>query len=117
MQKIPLRTNIPIFAQGLSRPSFGRTNVNTTITQSKTSGYILHSVSAALFFLCAIVAFSWAIDAKLPASQSKVAFAVDGQSSRLARGGDGHAYANDDCTPNDYTVTTGSGIIVNGVTD
>ena len=90
MKKIPLKTKITLFAQSQSQPGLGRRNVNTLKTESKMSGYILRSGAAALFFLCVVVALSWA---------------------------NSHAYANDDCMPNDYTITTGSGILVHGITD
>src|SRR5262249_45564165 len=113
MKKIPLRTKITLFAQGQSRAGLGRRNVNTT--KSKISGYILRSSAAALFFLCVVVALSWAINPKLATLQNDAAFGVKGQGSPPARGASSHAYANDDCMPNDYTITTGSGIMVYGI--
>src|ERR1700756_3694084 len=115
MKKIPLRTKITLFAQGQSRPGLGCRNVNTT--KSKISGYILRSGATALFFLCVVAALSWAINPKFATSPNNAVFGVNGQGSPTAWGGNSHAYANDDCMPNDYTITTGSGIMVHGITD
>src|SRR5216117_1938252 len=90
MKKIPLRTKITLTIAGLSqsRPGLGRNNENTRKTKSKISGYILRSTAGLLLFSCVIVALSSAI-----------------------------AYVNGDCMPNDYTITTGSGTMVHGISD
>jgi hypothetical protein len=116
MKKNPLRTTIRLFAQGQSRPGLGRKNENIKKTKSRISGSILHRGAAAVFFLCVVVTISWAINPTFPTSQNNTAFGVNGQGSP-ARGGNGHAYANENCMPNDYTITTGSGIIVPGIID
>src|SRR5262252_4477067 len=110
MKKIPLRTKITLFAQGQSRPGPGRRNVNTMKTKSKMNGYILRSGAAALFCLFVVVGLSWAINPKFATSPNNAAFGVNWQGNFAAGGGNGHAYANDNCMPNDYTITTGSGI-------
>src|SRR5690242_15824315 len=117
MKKIPLRTKITLFAQAQSRPGLGRRNVNTMKTKSKINGYILRSGPAALFFLCVVVALSWATNPKVATSPNNAAFGGDGRESHPAGGGNRHAYANDNCMPNDYTITAGSGFIVYGITD
>ncbi len=117
MKKIPLRTKITLFAQGQSRPGLGRRNVNTMKTKSKINGYILRNGAVALFFLCVVVALFSATNPKFATSPNNAAFGVNGRGSHPAGGGNSHAYANDNCMPNDYTITTGSGIIVYGITD
>src|SRR5260370_42191681 len=124
MKKIPLRTKITLKIAGLgqSRPGFDRNNENTIKTKSQISGYILRNAAAILLFSCVIVALSSAINApnkppKFPAPQNNAAFGVNGRGSPSVWGGNHHAYANDNCTPNDYTITSGSGIIVHGTTD
>jgi hypothetical protein len=94
----------------------------TMKTKSQISGYILRSAAALLLFSCVIVALSSAINApnktpKFPAPQNNAAFGVNGRGSPSVWGGNTHAYANENCMPNDYTITTGSGIIVYGITD
>jgi len=110
------------FAQGQSRPGLGRNNENTMKTKTKISGYILRSAAAMLLFWCVTVALSSAINApnkppKFRAPQDSAAFGVNGHGSPLLRDGNTHVYENGDCMPNDYTITTGSGIIVYGITD
>src|SRR5438876_11333237 len=111
-----------LFAQGQSRPGLVRNNENTMKTKTKISGYILRSAAAMLLFSCVTVALSSAINApnkppKFRAPQDSAAFGVNGHGSPLLRGGNPHAYENGDCMPADYTFTTGSGIIVYGITD
>src|SRR5205814_4781006 len=117
MKKIPLRTKITLFEQDQSRLGLGRRNVNTMKTKSKINGYILHSGATALSFLCVVVALFSATNPKFATSPNNAAFGVNGRGSHPARGGNSHAYANDNCMPNDYTITTGSGFIVYGITD
>jgi len=122
MKKIPIRTKITLFAQGQSRPGLGRNNENTMKTKSQISGYILRSAAALLLFSCVIVALSSAINApnkppKFAAPQNNAAFGVNGRGSPPVWGGNTHANANDDCMPNDYTITTGSGTMVHGISD
>src|SRR6266853_4056065 len=97
-------------------------NKNTMKTKNKISGYILRNAAAMLLFSCVIVALSSAINApkktpKFPAPQNNAAFGVNGRGSPPVWGGNTHAYANGDCMPNDYTITTGSSTIVHGTTD
>jgi hypothetical protein len=94
-----------LFAQGQSRPGLGHTNEKTMKTKTKISGYILRSSAAALLFLC-VVGLSSAITPKFPTSQNNIAFGMNG-----------HGSSPSDCTPNDYTITTGSGTIVPGTID
>jgi hypothetical protein len=75
-----------------------------------------------LLFSCVIVALSSAISApkktpKFTAPHNNTALGVNGQGSPSLGGGNRHAYANDDCAPNDYTITTTTGTIVPGTTD
>ena len=117
MKKIPLRTKITLFAQDQSRPGLGRRNVNTMKKKSKINGYILRNGAVALFFLCVVVALFSATNPKFATSPNNAAFGVNGRGSHPAGGGNSHAYANDNCMPNDYTITAGSGIIVHGIAD
>ncbi|HTD88047.1 MAG TPA: hypothetical protein VK850_15845, partial [Candidatus Binatia bacterium] len=86
-------------------------------TKSKINGYILRNGAVALFFLCVVVALFSATNPKFATSPNNAAFGVNGRGSHPAGGGNSHAYANDNCMPNDYTITTGSGFIVYGITD
>src|SRR5205807_5246724 len=91
-------------------------------TKSQISGYILRSAAVMLLFSCVIVGLSSAINApnnppKFPAPQNNTAFGVNKRESPPSGGGNTHVYANGDCMPNDYTITTTTGTIVPGVTD
>src|SRR5712692_7415857 len=86
-------------------------------TKSKISGYILRSGAAALVFLCVVVALSSAINPKFSTSQNSTAFGVNGHGSAPSGAATPAPTSMDACMPNDYTITTGSGTIVPGITD
>ena len=85
-------------------------------TKSKVSAYILRGSVPALFFSFVIVALSSAINPKFPTSK-KTAFGVNEHGSPPSGVATRTPTPMGVCMPNDYTITTGSGTIVPGITD
>src|SRR5437870_3109703 len=85
-------------------------------TKSKVSAYILRGSVPALFFSFVIVALSSAINPKFPTSK-KTAFGVNEHGSPPSGVATRTHTLMGACMPNDYTITTGSGTIVPGITD
>src|SRR5437667_9700517 len=85
-------------------------------TTSKVSAYILRRSVPALFFSFVIVALSSAINPKFPTSK-KTAFGVNEHGSPPSGVATRTPTPMGACMPNDYSITTGSGTIVPGITD
>ena len=105
-----------LFAQGPIATRLGRKKENTMKTKTKISGYILRS-TASLLLLCAIVALCSASNPKSPKLQNNIVFDLNGHRSAPPAAATTTHMPTSGCMPNDYTITTGSGTIVPGITD